>query len=233
MSVVAGVDFGTLSVRVSLFDHKLGRLGAGAAEYPLHRKKEDPDHATQSHRDHMDALAAATHKALLDAGVPGSAVEAIALDTTGSSVIPVDEQLQPLDDYYLWCDHRAWEEAALITRIANETGLEAIDWSRRRLLVRVGLRQAAALAAPQSGQTPPFRHGAGALRHGGGRALRHHRPRAGPAQRLRHGPQMDVESRRSAASRPTLSSNGWTRCSPASAPSSAATTRRATASPGG
>ena len=53
MSIVAGVDFGTLSVRVSIFDSERGRLGAGVAEYPLLRKKEDPDHATQSHADHM------------------------------------------------------------------------------------------------------------------------------------------------------------------------------------
>ena len=64
MSKVAGVDFGTLSVRVSLFDSEKGRLGSGTADYPLHRKKEDPDHATQSHADHMAALALATHRAL-------------------------------------------------------------------------------------------------------------------------------------------------------------------------
>jgi len=64
MSIVAGVDFGTLSVRVSLFEHKRGRLGAGTAEYPLHRRKEDPDYATQSHRDHMEALVAAMGRAL-------------------------------------------------------------------------------------------------------------------------------------------------------------------------
>ena len=40
--VVAGVDFGTLNVRVSLFDSEKGRLGSGAAEYPLRRKKDDP-----------------------------------------------------------------------------------------------------------------------------------------------------------------------------------------------
>ena len=107
MSIVAGVDFGTLSVRVSIFDSVRGRLGAGVAEYPLLRKKEDPDHATQSHADHMKALAEATHRALREAGIEGRTVEAIALDTTGSSVIPVDEHLEPLDDYYLWCDHRA------------------------------------------------------------------------------------------------------------------------------
>ena len=37
MSVVAGVDFGTLSVRVSIFDSVRGRLGAGTADYPLVR----------------------------------------------------------------------------------------------------------------------------------------------------------------------------------------------------
>jgi len=35
MSIVAGVDFGTLSVRVSLFDSAKGKLGAGTGEYPL------------------------------------------------------------------------------------------------------------------------------------------------------------------------------------------------------
>src|ERR1035438_791115 len=128
MSIVAGVDFGTLSVRVSLFDSATGKLGAGVGEYPLLRKKEDPDHATQSHRDHMQALATAMHAAVRDAGIAGSAIEAIALDTTGSSVIPVDAHMQPLDDYYLWCDHRAWKEAAEITAAAHQHSLDAIDW---------------------------------------------------------------------------------------------------------
>lgn len=128
MAVVAGVDFGTLSVRVSIVDSERGRLGSGVAEYPLHRKKEDPDHATQSHADHMRALVEAMARALEDAGVPGERIEAIALDTTGSTVVPVGEGLEPLDDYYLWCDHRAWREAAEITAKAHEMKLEAIQW---------------------------------------------------------------------------------------------------------
>jgi L-ribulokinase len=128
VSIVAGVDFGTLSVRVSIFDSARGRLGSGVAEYPLLRKKEDPDHATQSHADHMRALAEASRRAIAAAGIDGQAVEAMALDTTGSSVIPVDHCLQPLDDYYLWCDHRAWKEAGEITALARERGLQAIDW---------------------------------------------------------------------------------------------------------
>jgi L-ribulokinase len=128
MSTVAGVDFGTLSVRVSIFHSEKGRLGSAAADYPLLRKKEDPDHATQSHADHMNALALATRRAIEASGVQGSAIEAIALDTTGSSVIPVDDRLNPIDDYYLWCDHRAWSEAAEITSAAHTHHLDAIQW---------------------------------------------------------------------------------------------------------
>ena len=107
MSIVAGVDYGTLSVRVSIVDSQRGRLGAGVAEYPLNRRRDDPDYATQSHAEHMRALAEAMRKALAASGLAGSAIESIAVDTTGSSVIPVDENLDPIDDYYLWCDHRA------------------------------------------------------------------------------------------------------------------------------
>jgi L-ribulokinase len=128
MSIVAGADFGTLSVRVSIFDSVRGRLGAGIGEYPLLRKKDDPDYATQSHSAHMRALVEAMHNAVQAAGIDGQAIDALALDTTGSSVIPVDAHLQPIDDYYLWCDHRAWKEAAEITAAARERGLEAIRW---------------------------------------------------------------------------------------------------------
>ncbi len=128
MAIVAGVDFGTLNVRVSIVDSGKGRLGSATAEYPLFRKKEDPDHATQRHEDHMRALATATRQSLANSQVGGERVEAIALDTTGSSVIPVSEGLTPLDEYYLWCDHRAKEEAALITETAHRQRLEAINW---------------------------------------------------------------------------------------------------------
>lgn len=128
MAVVAGVDFGTLSVRVSMVDSQQGALGCAVADYPLEPKKSDPDHATQKHHDHMDALVRAMRSALRESAVDGSQVLALALDTTGSTVIPVDEKLKPLDDYYLWCDHRAAREAEQITRMAHRLDLEAIRW---------------------------------------------------------------------------------------------------------
>jgi L-ribulokinase len=128
MAIVAGVDFGTLSVRVTLVDSRKGPIGTASANYPLHRRREDPNYATQSHADQMAALAVATQDALKGAGVDGADIAAIALDTTGSSVIPLGEGLQPLDDYYLWCDHRAFAEAEEITRKAHELKFEGIEW---------------------------------------------------------------------------------------------------------
>src|ERR1700731_1954494 len=128
MAVVAGVDFGTLSVRVSIVDSERGLLASATAEYPLHRKREDPEYATQSHEDHMRALADTTREVVRKSGVPAEQILSFALGATGSSVIPVGRNLQPLDDYYLWCDHRAKAEAAEITEAAHREKLAAIDW---------------------------------------------------------------------------------------------------------
>ncbi len=150
MAIVAGVDFGTLSVRVTIVDTKRGRLGSGVSEYPLHRRKDDPDFATQSHDDHMKALADATRKAVADAKISGDQVAALAIDTTGSSVIPVDKNLKPLDEYYLWCDHRSAKEAALITDTAHRDKQEVIDWCGGTYSSEWGFFKTAALAAEQS-----------------------------------------------------------------------------------
>ena len=128
MAIVMGVDFGTLSVRVTLYDSERGRLATESATYPLHRRAQDAAFAMQSHADQMDALAKASHAALAKAGVDGAEVASLSMDATGSSVIMVDEALQPLDEYYLWCDTRASREAQEITAKAHELKLSAIEW---------------------------------------------------------------------------------------------------------
>jgi L-ribulokinase len=128
MTVVAGVDFGTLSVRVTLVDSKKGPIGTASANYPLHRRREDPDYATQSHADHMSAMAQATKDVLKATGIEGKDVAAIAIDTTGSTIMPLGKGMEPLDDYYLWCDHRAHAEAQEITEKAHKLGFEGIEW---------------------------------------------------------------------------------------------------------
>lgn len=129
MTLVAGADFGTLSVRVTIMDTGTGEaLASEIGEYPLERSASDPLLARQSHADHMAALERAMRAAIASAGISGDEIAAFAGDTTGSSVIVVDDDLQPLDDYYLWCDHRAHAEAAEITARARAEGVEALDW---------------------------------------------------------------------------------------------------------
>ena len=132
MSIVAGADFGTLSVRVSVYDRHRGPLGYASAPYPLLRSQRDHDFATQRHADQMKALVAATQEAIAKSGVDGREIRSIALDTTGSSPIMVTDGLQPLSDYYLWCDHRSASEAAEITeaghRYNNGAGFEGLAW---------------------------------------------------------------------------------------------------------
>jgi L-ribulokinase len=98
MTIVAGVDFGTLSVRVSLVDSRGGMIASAVGEYPLHRRHDDLDFATQSHADHMSALAVASKSALKSAGISGEHVAEIALDTSGSCVVPVGGDMEPIDD---------------------------------------------------------------------------------------------------------------------------------------
>jgi L-ribulokinase len=129
LTIVAGVDFGTESVRVSILHSEKGRLGFGAGPYPVLRRRDDADFAAQRHADHCQALETAFAAALAAAKVTGAEIKALALDTTGSTVVAVDENLRPLSDYYLWCDHRAWREAGEITARARERKLAALDWS--------------------------------------------------------------------------------------------------------
>ena len=127
MAIVAGVDFGTLSVRVTLVDSKTGPVGTASASYPLHRRRDDPNYATQSHADQMAALAAATKDALKD----GCERSRGCRDRARHYRLqrdPVGEGLEPLDEYYLWCDHRAFAEAEEITHKAHELGFEGIAW---------------------------------------------------------------------------------------------------------
>ena len=231
MTYVAGVDFGTQSVRVSIVDHLDGVAGFGTSEYPIERRRDDPDFATQSHAAHMDALVEAMRRALADAGVAGSEIMALALDTTGSTVVPVGkgshsaQRLLPLVRSPCvgrgGADHRGGTRH----RAAGDPRL------RRRLFVGMGFCQAAALAAAPSGA-----------------ARRSSSPRSSIAtwsRRCSRASPIPISCREASAPWATSGSgvlrtaacrrrSFWSRsirCSPASAPSSAAGTRLLNGSP--
>ena len=103
---------------------------------------------------------------------------AIALDTTGSSVIPVGEGLEPLDEYYLWCDHRAFAEAEEITRKAHELGFEGIEWCGGVYSHEWGFAKLLHWLRHNPEKRERIGDRARTLRHGGGDAVRRDRRRA-------------------------------------------------------
>ena len=197
MAIVAGVDFGTLTVRVSIVDSQRGRLGSAIGEYPLVRLKEDPDHATQSpRRAHAGAGRGDARRPLAKPACRAARCAAIALDTTGSSVLPGGRGPGPARRLLpVVRPPRQGARRREITAAARRENLEAIDWCGGVYSSEWGFAKLLHWLRHNPDKREPDGHGAGALRHGGGGAVRHHRSRPGAAQRLRHGPQVDVERR--------------------------------------
>jgi len=137
---VIGVDFGTLSGRVSLVDTADGRILASAVyDYP-HAVMDtalpdgtplQPDWALQHPQDYLDVLDHTIPAIIRESGVDAAQIAAIALDVTSSTVMPVLEDGTPLcmlDAYKshphayvkLWKHHAAQDKANIMTRIAQE-----------------------------------------------------------------------------------------------------------------
>lgn len=109
MTFVIGVDGGTESLRAFVFDLQGKPLGTAATPY-----KTDfphPGWAEQNPEDWWQALAASVRGALADAGLAGTDIAAICLDTTSCSVVALDGNGKPLRPAMIWMDVRAAQEA--------------------------------------------------------------------------------------------------------------------------
>ena len=135
-----GLDYGTNSCRSLLIDLTTGEeLGSAVFPYPsgsagILLDPKDPHLARQHPQDYLDGLtdiisgaiaqAKAAHPAFDPARIIG-----IGIDTTGSTIIPVDAHGTPLAllpefagnlaaHVWLWRDHTGYAEAAEITALA-------------------------------------------------------------------------------------------------------------------
>lgn len=132
--LVAGVDYGSDSVRVLLADATTGEAVAdGVCAYPRWAEKRYCNPAAVQYRQHaldyIEGLEAAMKTALGRAGEgAGQDIIGIAVDTTGSTPGPVDRDGTPLclleefkDNpnamFHLWKDHTAVEEAKEINEV--------------------------------------------------------------------------------------------------------------------
>jgi len=133
-----GVDFGTNMVRALIVDLDTGE--AVASESAAYRSGEkgvllsakDPFLARQYPGDYLESMETAVKKAVAkyhSKGFRTADIRGIGVDTTGSTPVPVDEQLRPVAfqekfknnlnaQAWLWKDHTAAAEAEQITWIA-------------------------------------------------------------------------------------------------------------------
>ena len=136
-----GIDYGTNSCRSLLVDLDDGtEVGSTVFPYPsgelgILLDERNPNVARQNPQDYLDGLVVVTRGALeqASASVPGfdpEQVVGMGIDTTGSTVIPVNRDGTPLGlvpefkenlnaMVWLWKDHTAHEEAAEITELGN------------------------------------------------------------------------------------------------------------------
>jgi L-ribulokinase len=139
-SYAIGIDYGTNSCRALLIDLANGtEVGTSVFPYPsgelgILTDDRDPNVARQNPQDYLDGLASTIRTVVEQAtasvaGFSAEDVVSIGVDTTGSTVIPVNEAGMPLAltpefsanknaHVWLWKDHTAYAEAAEITRLA-------------------------------------------------------------------------------------------------------------------
>jgi len=110
MGFVIGIDGGTESLRARVFDLAGECLGSAACPYetkfaPGARAEQDPE-------DWWRAAGVAVKKAVAEAGIAASDVDAIGLATTSCTVVALDAQGRALRPAIIWMDVRAEAEAA-------------------------------------------------------------------------------------------------------------------------
>lgn len=139
--MVAGVDFGSDSVRVVMVDGATGRtLSEGSCAYPRWSQRlycsDEISQYRQHPLDYIEAFTAAFKSALSGAGEhAGQRLGGIGIDTTGSTPCPIDEAGVPLalkaefaDNpnamFHLWKDHTAIAEAEEINAVFSTSSVD-------------------------------------------------------------------------------------------------------------
>ena len=112
MSIYLAIDLGTTGCRSILFDEKLNMLGMAYEEYGLITVKEG---YIEQDATHWWILTQRTIKnAIANANINGKEIKSISISSQGITIVPVDENIEPLCNAISWLDVRAQEECAQI-----------------------------------------------------------------------------------------------------------------------
>ncbi|WP_182354819.1 FGGY-family carbohydrate kinase [Flaviflexus huanghaiensis] len=129
-----GIDFGTESVRVALYDTKGTPITFAATPYKTTHPR--PGWAEQHPDEWLACLTASCHKVLDKSGVSPSKILGISYDATTMTVVALDENGTALRPAIMWMDVRATEQAGRIADIdtvaklynGNGTAPASAEW---------------------------------------------------------------------------------------------------------
>ena len=120
---VVGIDGGTESIRVGLFDLRGNLLLARSSPYET--RHPNSGWAEQNPEAWWTSLKQAMAALMNDGRVPPHEIKGIAADTTSCTVVFLDREMKPLRSALLWMDVRAAEEARFIA----ESGHPALKYN--------------------------------------------------------------------------------------------------------
>lgn len=118
-----GIDYGTESVRVGIFDREGIPLAFASQTYAL--KHPRSGWAEQNPDEWWSCLIGATREAMEKSGVAPEEIAGLSLDATTCTVVAVDRQDRILRPAIMWMDVRAADEA----RRLQETGDPALKYN--------------------------------------------------------------------------------------------------------
>ncbi|CAN5547743.1 FGGY-family carbohydrate kinase [soil metagenome] len=118
-----GIDYGTESVRVGIFDREGTPLAFASQAYAL--KHPRPGWAEQDPEEWWNGLVKATREAKEKSGVAAEEIVGLSVDATTCTVVALDKQEKVLRPAIMWMDVRAVDEARRI----QETGDPALKYS--------------------------------------------------------------------------------------------------------
>ncbi|MEW9672115.1 ribulokinase [Ammoniphilus sp. 3BR4] len=110
--LVMGIDAGTESVRVGLYDLQGNEVAFGSTSYKTYHPK--PGWAEQDPREWWDCLVASTRKAMSEVQATKEQIIGIGMDATACSLVLCMNDGFPLRRSLIWMDVRASEEASFI-----------------------------------------------------------------------------------------------------------------------
>jgi ribulose kinase len=118
-----GIDYGTGSVRVGIFDREGNPLSFASREYALRHPR--PGWAEQNPDEWWSSLVEATRESVSKSGVSPEEIAGISADATASTVLAMDENDRHLRPAIMWMDVRASDQAKRL----QETGDPALKYN--------------------------------------------------------------------------------------------------------